>query len=129
MKIQNSPPTYGDLYAYLNNRIENKKSAEPFYLVQQFSELHGFDANGIIPILEGFGGYDDMEVLFNVIRRIPAETAIGSDVETAEKLAVRKGFHCRWADGQWKECSADHPDAMPDLNRALFELMKAKITP
>jgi hypothetical protein len=129
MKIQNSPPTYGDLYAYLNNRIENKKSAEPFHLVQQFSALHGFDANGIIPILEGFGGYDDHEVLFNVIRRIPAETAIGSDVETAEQVARRKGFYCRWADGQWNECSAEHPDAMPDLNRALFELMKAHNTP
>ena len=129
MKIQNSPPTFGDLYAYLNNRVENKKSAEPFHLVQQFSDLHGFDANGIIPILEGFGGYDDMEVLFNVICRIPAETAIGSDVETAEQMARRKGFHCRWADGQWNECPADHPDATPDLNRALFELMKAQNTP
>ncbi len=128
MKIQNSPTTYGDLFAHLNDCIEKKESAEPFHLVRRWSERHGFDANGIIPILEGFGGYDDHEVLFNVIRRIPAETAIGSDVETAEQMAIREGFYCRWEDGQWTLCSADHPDATPDLNRALFELMKASNT-
>jgi hypothetical protein len=129
MTKQNAPPTYGDLYRYLIERIEKKESAEPFHLVRRWSELHGFDANGIIPILEGFGGYDDHEVLFNVMPRIPPEIEIGSDVGTAEKVAVREGFYCRWEDGQWTLCSADHPDAMPDLNRALFELMKAQNTP
>jgi len=129
MKIQNSPPTYGDLYRYLIEGIEKKQSAEPFHLVRTWSERHGFNANGIIPILEGFGGYDDMEAILNVMDRIPPEIEIGADVETAERVAVREGFYCRWEDGQWTLCSADHPDATPDLNRALFELMKATNTP
>jgi hypothetical protein len=128
MTKQNAPPTYGDLYRYLIERIEKKESAEPFHLVRRFSDRHAVDADGLIPILEGFGGYDDMEAILNVMDRIPPEIKIGSDVGTAERVAVREGFYCRWEDGQWTLCSADHPDATPDLNRALFELMKAQNT-
>jgi hypothetical protein len=124
MKNQKAQPTFGDLYRYLSDSVEKKEAAKPFHLVRRFSDRHAVDADALIPILEGFGGYDDMEVLFNVMDRIPPEIEIGSDVETAEKVAVREGFYCRWEDGQWTLCSADHPDATPDLNRALWLLMK-----
>ena len=114
-----SPLTYGTLFTYLKNRIRKKESAEPFHLVREFSALHGVDADGLIAILKGYGGYDDLEVLFNVVGRIPEEAQIGTPVETPEQYAVRNGLFCRRADGGLVECSADAPTATPDLNRAV----------
>ena len=114
-----SPLTYGTLFNYLKNRIRKKESAEPFHLVREFSALHGVDADGLIAILEGYGGYDDLEVLFNVVGRIPEEAKIGHPMETPEQYAVRNGLFCRRADGGLVECSADAPTATPDLNRAV----------
>lgn len=71
-----SPPTFGDLYRHLADNLHNKNSDEPFRLVRQFTARHGVDADGLIPILEGYGGYDDGEVLLNVMYRIPEETVI-----------------------------------------------------
>ena len=90
-----SPLTYGTLFTYLKNRIRKKESAEPFHLVREFSALHGVDADGLIAILKGYGGYDDLEVLFNVVGRIPEEAQIGTPVETPEQYAVRNGLFCR----------------------------------
>lgn len=119
-----SPPTYGTLFTYLKNRIRKKQSAEPFHLVHEFSALHGVDPDALAPILQGFGGYDDLEVLFNVVGRIPEEALLGSPVETPEQYAVRHGLYCRRAEGGLVECSADEPDAEPNLNRAVA-LMRA----
>lgn len=124
MTKQHDPPTFGDLFSHLNDRIQEKQSSEPFHLVHRFANKHGIDAAALIPVLEGFGGYDDMEVVLNVVGRIPDELPIGSDVVTAEKFAVREGFYCRWLDGQWKECAASDPDATPDLNKAMWKLLK-----
>lgn len=77
-----SPPTFGDLYAYLDENIHDKTSTERLHFVREFSARHGVDADGLIAILEGYGGYDDGEVLFNVVDRIPEETVIGSPIET-----------------------------------------------
>lgn len=115
----NSPPTYGTLFTYLKNCIRKKESAEPFHVVREFSALHGVDADALTLILEEFGGYDDLEVLFNVVGRIPKEAQIGTPVESPEQYAVRNGLYCRRADGGLVECSADAPDAKPDLNRAV----------
>jgi len=112
-------PTYGTLFAHLKKRIRKKESAEPFHLVREFLALHGVDADGLIAILKGYGGYDDLEVLFNVVGRIPEEAQIGTPVETPEQYAVRNGLFCRRADGGLVECSADAPTATPDLNRAV----------
>ncbi len=111
--------TYGTLFTYLKNRIRKKESAEPFHLVRQFTARHGVDADGLIPILEGYGGYDDGEVLLNVVDRIPEEAQVGHPVESPEQYAVRNGLFCRRADGGLVECSADAPTATPDLNRAV----------
>ena len=121
-----SPPTYGTLFTYLKNHIRKKESAEPFHLVRKFSALHGIDADALTPILKEFGGYDDLEVLFNVVGRIPEEALIGTPVETPEQYAVRNGLYCRRADGGLVECSADAPSAEPDLNRAVV-LMSAGV--
>ena len=114
-----SPPTYGALFTYLRNRIQKKASTEPFHLVNEFSSLHGIDADGLIVILEGYGGYDDLEVLLNVVGRISTQAIVGTPVETPEQDAVRHGFFCRREDGRLVECSAHEPDAAPDLNRAV----------
>ena len=78
----NSPPTYGTLFAHLKKRIRKKASTERFHLVRQFTARHGVDADGLIPILEGYGGYDDGEVLLNVVDRIPDHAKIGHPVES-----------------------------------------------
>lgn len=58
-------------------------------------------------------------MLFNVVGRIPEEALIGTPVETPEQCAVRNGLYCRRVDGGLVECSADAPDADPDLNTAV----------
>jgi hypothetical protein len=115
----NSPPTYGTLFTYLKTRIRKKESVEPFHLVREFSALHGVDADAVTPILQEFGGYDDLEVLFNVVDRIPEEAKISTPVKTPEQYAVRHGLYCRREEGGLAECSADAPNATPDLNRAV----------
>ena len=117
-----SPPTYGTLFTYLKTRIRQKESAEPFHFVREFSDLHGVDADALTPILKDFGGYDDLEVLFNVLGRIPEEAQIGTPVETPEQYAVQNGLFCMRADGGLVECSADEPDSEPDLNRAVARM-------
>ena len=119
-----SPTTYGTLFTYLKNRIRKKHSAEPFHLVREFSALHGVDPEALALILQEFGGYDDLEVLFNVVGRIPEEALLASSVETPEQYAVRHGLYCRRTKGGMVECPADAPDAEPDLNRAVA-LMRA----
>jgi hypothetical protein len=118
------PPTYGRLFAFLDAHIRQKESGDPFQLVRDFSDIHCLDADALIFTLAEFGGYDDLEVLFNVVGRIPEGTVIGSPVETPEEFAIRNGLYGRRKDGQWSECSADAPDAVPDLNRAV-SLMRA----
>ena len=73
--------TFSDLYAYLDENIQDKASTDPHHLVREFSERQGLDADALIPILEGFGGYDDHEVLFNVVGRIQEDTVIGRPIE------------------------------------------------
>jgi hypothetical protein len=114
-----TPPTYGRLFAFLDTHIRQRESGEPFQLVRDFSDLHCLDADALISTLAEFGGYDDLEVLFNVVGRIPEGTVIGSLIETPEEFAIRNGLYGRRKDGQWTACSADAPDAEPDLNRAV----------
>lgn len=78
----NSPTTYGTLFTQLKKRIRKKASSERFHLVREFSGHHGVDADGLIAILEGYGGYDDGEVLLNVVDRIPDHAQIGHRVES-----------------------------------------------
>ena len=108
-----TPPTYGRLFAYLDTHIRQRESGEPFQLVRDFSDLHGLDADALISTLAEFGGYDDLEVLFNVVGRIPEATVIGSPIETPEEFAIRHGLYDRRQDGQWTACSADNDDADP----------------
>lgn len=75
-----SPPTYGTLFTHLKKRIRKKASTERFHLVREFSGHHGVDADGLIAILEGYGGYDDGEVLLNVVDRISDHAKIGHPV-------------------------------------------------
>jgi hypothetical protein len=119
-----STPTYRRLFAYLDARIRQKGSGDPFQLVRDFSDIHCLDADTLISTLAEFGGYDDLEVLFNVVGRIPEGTVIGSPIETPDEFAIRHGLYGRHKDGQWTECSADAPHAAPDLNRAV-SLMRA----
>ena len=74
--------TYGTLFTYLKKRIRKKASTERFHLVREFSAHHGVDADGLIAILKGYGGYDDGEVLLNVVDRIPDHAKIGHPVES-----------------------------------------------
>jgi hypothetical protein len=113
------PPTYGNLFAFLDAHIPQRESGDPFQLVRDFSDIHCLDADALISTLAEFGGYDDLEVLFNVVSRIPEGIVIGSQIETPEEFAIRNGLYGRRKDGQWTACSADEPDAVPDLNRAV----------
>jgi hypothetical protein len=78
----NSPPTFGDLYRHLADNLHDKNSDEPHHVVRQFTATHGVDADGLVAILEGYGGYDDGEVLHNVVDRIPDHAQIGHPVES-----------------------------------------------
>lgn len=113
------PPTYGRLFAFLDAHIRQKASGEPFQLVRDFSDIHCLDADALIFTLAEFGGYDDLEVLFNVVGRIPEGAVIGSPIETPEEFAIRNGLYGRQKDGRWTPCSADDANAEPDVNRAV----------
>jgi len=107
-------PTYGDLFAYLRNHQRELRSPDPYFLVKRFLSEHGIVADSIIHVLEGFGGYDDTEVLMNAVGRIPADTPLVADVETPEAFAIRNGLHVYDENDGW---------SYPDLNAALTMMM------
>ena len=109
--------TYGDLFAYLRDHKQTLRTANPHYLVKRFLSLHLLPHSRIIEVLEGFGGYDDEEVLWNAAIRIPSDTGLLEDVETPVEYAIRQELYVYNGNSGWEE---------PDINSALAMMMEER---
>ena len=107
--------TYGDLFAFLRNHERMLRSTDPFFLVKRFLNRVGNEAEPIISILEGFGAYDDVEVLLNAAERIGPGTPLTAAVETPFQYAVRNELYVYQEGSQWGE---------PDINMAMEQMTK-----
>jgi hypothetical protein len=105
--------TYGDLFDYLSGQ-GTRRNTDSFLNTRRFLREHGVPSTRVIEILEGFGGYDDQEVLWNAASKIPLDTTLSQDVETPAEFGIR---HDLWV-------SNGNGFGEPDLNAAI-EMMEA----
>jgi hypothetical protein len=117
MKSKPQPNTYGSLFAYLENHQQESRSTDPHFLTRRFLSEHHLKHDRIIEILEGFGGYDDGEVLLNVVEKIDRNTSLWAEVETPMEYALRNRLFLYTDDNGWSE---------PDLNLATLMMLEAK---
>ena len=106
--------TYGHLYAFLRKHESDMRSSDPHFWTKRFLSEHHLPHSRIIEVLEGFGGYDDEEVLWNASARIPSDTSLLEDVETPMEYAIRKELYV-YNGSSWSE---------PDTNSALEMMMQ-----
>lgn len=111
------PVTYGDLFAFLRNHKSGLRSSDPHFQTKRFLSEHHLSHPRIIEVLEGFGGYDDEEILWNAAIRIPSDTCLLEDVETPMEYAIRKELYVLNGNSGWGE---------PDINAALAMMMEAR---
>lgn len=109
---------FQDLYDFIENNWDRADKSNKWSIVELFAEKNNFDKKRIISILEGFGAYNDQEVIFNVFDRIPGEFKIDQELETPKQFAEKNNLYCRWKDGAWIICDKNDNGAMLDLNRA-----------
>ena len=107
--------TYGDLFDYLLEQ-DNSRNTDTFLNTRRFLREHSIPANRVIEILEGYGGYDDQEVIWNTASKIPPNTPLSEDVETPAEFAIRHDL--------WVYNAAGHGE--PDLNAAIEMMMEGK---
>lgn len=107
--------TYGDLFAYLRTHQRSFRGPDSFFLVKRFLGRMGIAAQPIIDVLEGFGGYDDIEVVMNAAGRIRADTPLTAAVETPFQYAIRHELFVYPEGCQWGE---------PDITAALQRMME-----
>jgi len=108
------PATYGDLFEYLLGQ-DSSRNTDPFLNTRRFLREHSVPANRVVEILEGFGGYDDQEVILNATSKIPPATPLSEDVETPAEFAIRNDL--------WVYNGSEHGE--PDLNAAIEMMMEA----
>jgi hypothetical protein len=105
--------TYGDLFDYLSGQ-DTQRNTDPFLNTRRFLREHSVPATRVIEILEGFGGYDDQEVLWNAASKIPLDTPLSQDLETPAECAIRNDLWISNGNGFGE----------PDLNAAI-QMMEA----
>ena len=108
------PATYGDLFEYLLGQ-DASRNTDPFLNTRRYLREHNVPAHRVIEILEGFGGYDDQEVIWNAATKIPPATLLTDDVETPAEFAIRNDL--------WVYNGTAHGE--PDLNSAIQMMMEA----
>ena len=105
--------TYGHLYAFLRKHESDIRGPDPHFWTKRFLSEHHIRHDRILEILAGFGGYDDEEVLWNVVNRVPDSKGLLEDVETPVEYAIRKELYV-FNGSSWGE---------PDINSALEMIM------
>jgi hypothetical protein len=114
MKSKPKPNTYGSLFAYLENHQQDSRSTDPHFLTRRFLSEHHLKYDRIIEVLEGFGGFDDLEVVLNVVGKIDPNTSLWAEVETPMEYALRHRLFLYTDDNGWSE---------PDLNLATLMML------
>ena len=115
--MDNQSATYGSLFAYLENHEQEMRSTDPHFLTRRYLSQQQLKDDRIIEILEGFGGYDDGEVLLNVVGRIDPDTLLIEDVETPAEYAARNDLFVYSPDNSWAEL---------DLNTAMVQMLEER---
>jgi len=113
-------PNYGDLFDYLELKISIQKEVyvNNFYHTEKFCKDNKLDSERIILTLYDFGGHNDVQILYNVIGKIPRITDLNEDVETPVEYAIRNQLYCRYHEGMWVRCKKGAKDARVDLSLA-----------
>jgi hypothetical protein len=120
--------TFGELYEYLDARIDDVLESRSFVLTLDFCRQNGVDGEGFPQFLMEWSANDDLEVLFNLPRRVPQSAEIGIFTDTPVLWAARNGLYCKWESGTWVPCHASDPDARLNLNLANEQMMVAGVS-
>jgi len=107
--------TYGDLFEYLQGM--NWSRSTGLELCSRFLRLNHAPEKQVLDILQGFGGYCDGEVVFNVIGRIDPSTLLSEPVETPAQYAERHGLYLEPDEYGWSAL---------DLNAAMKQMMEVQ---
>lgn len=70
--------TFGNLYAFIEENSKRAWRHDSFKLVEEFCQANHLDFKSLKPVLQYFGGFDDIEVLLNVSAAVDAEAFISS---------------------------------------------------
>ena len=68
--------TFGNLYAFIEENSERAWKHDSFGLVEEFCQANHLNFKSLKPVLQYFGGFDDIEVLLNVSTAVDAEAFI-----------------------------------------------------
>lgn len=140
--------TYGDLFDYLDRRLERCDCDNQLTHTTRFAEENGLFFGELAQRLEDMGGYCDCEVLMNAAADINPEQVIGEETfVTPRQYAIEHGLYCHSrVDGipvsfgdavaakhagrtvEWHHpCGKDDPFASTDLNRASLALRGGRV--
>jgi len=116
---------FEDLYSFIEDHFYDRDKESPLYLVSKFCETYNLDFDRVKKIVSDFGGFNDVEVLLNVMTSVPGEQEIDISIETPAEFAERNNLYCKWHMGGWVSCDKEEKGSMPDLNKA-YTLMGAQ---
>jgi len=68
--------TFGNLYAFIGKNSNTAMKHNSFELVEEFCKVNNLNFKKLKPVLEYFGGYEDIEVLMNVPESIKGDSLI-----------------------------------------------------
>jgi hypothetical protein len=124
--------TYGHFYDFLDKKLSAHKSLDklkPFDITKIFCEDNHINFSKLHKTLNGFGAYNDIEVLANVSPFISDDTSILKDLETPEEYAIRNKYYTKFHEGMWVRCKEGDIGYMPDLNMAYMKMFNSKRRP
>jgi hypothetical protein len=82
--------TFGDLYSFLEERVDPKEKGPGLELVEQFCEEHDVSFEKLKQVLEYFGTHDDYESVFVLSGLIDDKAEMPSNEQSKERHRCQK---------------------------------------
>ncbi len=108
--------SFGDLYDFIEKNIDKAMKHNSFELVEEFCKDNDLDFGKLKPVLEYFGGFEDIEVLNNVSESIKYIATISHliSVEKAWQDKRQQAFLEAQAEKHDEAMTKKHDEAMAE---------------
>lgn len=91
---------FGDLYSFLEERVDQKAIEYGLPLVEQFCEEHDVSFKKLKPVLDYFGIHEDYKAVFSLSGLIDDKAVMPSNEEHKQRDKMIKA--CEQREDEWK---------------------------